>query len=163
LIALGSAGAAAPRVTTHAAPECGVAAARCTLAGWADRRGRDAVSVVVEGVGAKPIQAIYFSDGGARPAQFAQDSSGSTYLLLEYRIGKAVYLAVFRITDRLELMRKVQLRYWLSPFAAAEYSYSVEKSLDGGLTIELTRHFTGKAGTWHYPPPTQVVSIPPQD
>lgn len=164
-----SAAAAAPRVSVRAAPECGVSAVHCTPADWADRKGSDPAQLVVEGAGAKAIRAIYFSDDGTCPAQLATDSDGNTYLLLEYRIGRrnapsrVTTLAIFHVTDRLVLLRKVQLRYWLSPFTTAEYSYRVQKPFSGGLTIEMTRRFIGKTGTWHYPPPTQIVSIPPQD
>jgi hypothetical protein len=163
---LTSAGAV-PRVATRAAPEC--AGARCTLAPWSDRTAGDPALLTIEGLGSKPIRHYYASDDGARAAKFVTDATGGNYVLLEYAVGrgtgpgKVVYLAVLHITDRAKLLRKVRLRYWLSPLSTAEYRYTVVKPMEGGLSVELTRHFTGKQGDWRYPPATQVVSVAPPD
>ena len=163
---LTSAGAV-PRVSTRAAPEC--AGARCTLADWSDRSAGDPALLTIEGLGPKPIRHYYSSDDGARAARFVTDANGCNYVLLEYAVGrgtgpgKVVYLAVLHVTDRVELLRKVRLHYWLSPLNTAEYRYTVVKPMEGGLSVELTRHFTGKQGDWRYPPATQVVSVAPPD
>lgn len=167
VLATGAFAGAVPRIATRAAPEC--AGARCTLAPWSDRTAGDTALLTIDGVGPKPIRHYYASDDGARAAKFVTDATGRNYVLLEYAVGrgtgsgKVVYLAVLYITDRATLLRKVRLRYWLSPYNTAEYRYAVGKPLEGGLSVELTRHFTGKQGDWRYPPPTQVVSIPPPD
>jgi hypothetical protein len=158
---------AVPRVATRAAPEC--AGARCTLAPWSDRTAGDPALLTIDGLGSKPIRHYYASDDGARAATFVTDATGCNYVLLEYAVGrgtgagKVVYLAVLHVTDRATLLRKVRLRYWLSPANTAEYRYNVDKPFGGGLTVALTRRFTGKQADWRYPPPTQVVSIPPPD
>jgi len=157
--------AAAPHASTRAAPEC--AKQVCTLESWSDRSARDVALLTVDGHGPKPLHFYYASDGGARAAQFVRDAAGCDYVLLEYGLGHGptatVYLAVLRLGDRAELLRKARLRIWISPGNAAEYRYAVVKPFEGGLTIQLTRHFTGKNTNWRYPPPTEVVSIPPND
>ena len=158
----GSAAAAAPSATTRAAPEC--AHRRCVPAAWSDSAARDFALLTVEGAAPGPLRFYYGSDGGARPPRIVRDEGGCDYVLLEYAVGgTSVWLAVLRLTDRLTLLRKVRLRTWLSPGNAAEYRYSIEKPFGGGLTLQLTRHFTGKDTSWSYPPPAQTISIPPAD
>jgi hypothetical protein len=163
----GTTAVAAPRVETRPAPEC--AGLRCQLADWSDHAASDPAMLVVDGIGPKPIHDYYASDEGARTAQIATDANGCTYVLLEYAVGRGrgpgriVYLAVLHVTDHLEFLRKVRLRYWLSPLATAEYGYRVNKPMEGGLSLELTRRFTGGKGDWRFPPASQTVRIAPPD
>jgi len=161
-IGLTAAAAAAPVASTRTAPEC--AHRHCAAAAWSDSAARDLALLTIANAANAPLRFYYGSDGGARPAAIVRDAGGGDYLLLEYGIGRgpgaSVWLAVLRLTDRLELLRKVRLRIWLSPRNAAEYRYSIEKPFGGGLTLHLTRHFTGTDTSWRYPPPTQTISIP---
>jgi len=167
LLATVSAASAGPRAATRAAPEC--AGLRCPLAAWSDHAGNDPALLTVEGIGPKPLHDYYVSDEGVRSAQLVTDANGSAYVLLEYAVGrgngpdKIVYLAVLHVTDRMVFVRKVRLRYWLSPLSTAEYGYRIGKPMEGGLSLELTRHFAGDRGEWRYPPPTQTIRIDPPD
>jgi len=160
IVVAGSA-AAAPSATSRAAPEC--ATRHCVPAAWSDWAARDMALLTVKG-GTAPLLFYYASDGGPRPVRIVRDAGGCDYVLLEYGVGRgpgaSVWLAVLRLTDRLALLRKVRVRYWLSPGNAAEYRYRIDKPFGGGLTLELTRHFTGKDTRWHYPPAGQIISIP---
>ena len=155
---------AVPHAFVRTAPECAVH--RCVMASWSDRAATDAAFITVAGL-AKPVHAYYASDDGPGAVRMVRDANGCDFALLEYGIGRGTqrtaWLAVLHVTDRIELIRRVRLDYWLSPANAAVYRYDVDTPFGGGLTISLTRHFTGKDGEWRFPPPTQTVSIPPQD
>jgi hypothetical protein len=167
LLAAASAASAAPHVTTRPAPEC--AGQRCALASWSDHAAHEPALITLDGVGQKPMHDYYASDEGVRSAQLVTDVNGCTYVLLEYAVGRGngpgriVYVAVLHVTDHLEFLRKVRLRYWLSPLVTAEYAYRIEKPIGGGLSLELTRRFTGGKGEWRYPPLSQTVRIDPPD
>lgn len=166
-ILLSISAAAAPHAATRAAPEC--EAQPCILASWSDRAAADAALLSIEGLGPKPMRVYYASDGGARAVRMVRDANGCDFALLEYGVGRggkgneAVWLAVLHVTHRVELLRKVRLHYWISPVSAADYRYEVDAPFGGGLTISLTRHFTGKPSQWRFPVAAQVISIPPMD
>ena len=159
-IALMGSAAAAPVVTTRPALECGHH--HCPPASWSDRGAHDMAVLTI--TAKTPLQFYYGSDGGARPARIVEDDAGCEFVFVEYAIGRgpgaSVWLAVLRLGEHTELMRKMQIRYWLGPGSAAEYRTEIDKPFGGGLTLRLTRHIAGRDIGWRYPPLSETVSIP---